>query len=122
MPFDYSRTDRVSAQIKRNLSQIIRGKLKDPRVNMISILDVEISKDMNYAKVYFDTLDVEGVKECLEGLQRASGFLRRELGLTLTLRATPSLKFFYDDTERKANALSALIDKAVASDNTPSKD
>ena len=121
MPFDYSRTDRVSAQVKRNLAQIIRDKLKDPRVNMISILDVEVSKDMNYAKVYFDTLDVESVKECLEGLQRASGFLRRELGHSLKLRATPSLKFFYDDTESKANALSALIDKAVASD-TPSKD
>lgn len=116
MPFDYSRTDRVNEQIKRNLAQIIREKLKDPRVNMISILDAEVSKDFKYAKIYFDTLDENNIEECLMGLKRASGFLRRELARTLTLRATPELTFFHDDTEKKANALSALIDKAVASD------
>jgi ribosome-binding factor A len=121
MPFDYSRTDRINEQVKRNLAQIIREKLKDPRVNMISILDAEVSKDLKYAKIYFDTLHEDTIDDCLEGLKRASGFLRRELGRTLTLRSTPELKFFYDDTEKKANALSALIDKAVASDN-PSPD
>ena len=121
MPFDYSRTDRINEQVKRNLAQIIREKLKDPRVSMISILDAEVSKDLKYAKIYFDTLHEDTIDDCLEGLKRASGFLRRELGRTLTLRSTPELTFFHDDTEQKANALSALIDKAVASDN-PSPD
>jgi ribosome-binding factor A len=67
-------------------------------------------------------MDAESSKESQEGLNRASGFLRRELGRAVKLRATPALKFIYDDTELKANTLSHLIDKAVASDKGSSDD
>lgn len=116
MPFDYSRTDRISEQIKRELAQIIRDKINDPRVGMLSILDAQVTKDLKVAKIYFDTI-VEGqAKDSEIGLNSAAGFLRRELAKNLSLRTTPELKFFYDDTEIKANALSHLIDKAVGSD------
>jgi len=116
MPNDFSRTDRIAEQIKRELATLIRNHVKDPRVGMVAILDVNVTKDLAQAKVYFDTLDAESHKDCEIGLNRAAGFLRRELGRTIQLRATPSLKFIYDDTELKANQLSHIIDKAVASD------
>ncbi len=116
MPFDYSRTDRIAEQIKRELAQLIRDRVKDPRVGMVSLLDVQVTKDLKLAKVYFDTFQAEHAKESEAGLNRAAGFLRRELARSLSLRTTPELKFFYDDTEVKANALSNLIDEAVKRD------
>jgi ribosome-binding factor A len=121
MPFDYSRTDRVAELIKRDIALLIRDKIKDPRVGMVSIMDVEVTKDFRYAKVYFDTLQTELAQETQEGLNRASGFLRRELARGIKLRAIPSLTFIYDDTEARANELSSLIDRAVASDRAGNK-
>ncbi len=120
MPYDYSRTDRIGEQIKRELSMLIRNEIKDPRVSMVSILDVEITKDLSKAKVYFDALNQDEHEACEKGLNSAAGFLRRELGHTIKLRNTPSLTFIYDDTEQKANDLSVLIDKAVSSDKKSS--
>ena len=116
MPYDYSRTDRIGEQIRRELALLIRNEIKDPRVGMVSILDVKVTKDLNQAKVYFDTLQQDKHKECQQALNHAAGFLRRELGRTIQLRNTPALLFIYDDTEQKANDLSVLIDKAISSD------
>ncbi|MCK5903297.1 MAG: 30S ribosome-binding factor RbfA [Cocleimonas sp.] len=116
MPYDYSRTDRIGEQIKRELALLIRNEIKDPRVGMVSILDVEVTKDLNQAKVYFDTLQQDNHETCEQGLNRASGFLRRALSRSIELRNTPALIFIYDDTEQKANDLSVIIDQAVASD------
>lgn len=116
MPADYSRTERIAEQIKRELAQLIRDKIKDPRVGMLSIQSVEVSRDLKIAKVYFDSFDESQAKESEQGLNRAAGFLRRELAHNLSLRSTPQLSFIYDDTEVKANALSALINDAVESD------
>jgi len=120
MPNDFSRTDRIAEQIKRELATLIRNHVKDPRIGMVAILNVTVTKDLAHAKVYFDTMDAESSKESEQGLNRAAGFLRRELGRAVKLRATPALKFIYDDTELKANNLSHLIDKAVASDKDSS--
>jgi ribosome-binding factor A len=121
MPADYSRTDRIAEQIKRELALLIRNHVKDPRVGMVGILNVKVTKDLAQAKVYFDMLQEDSSAECEKALNSAAGFLRRELGRSVKLRATPSLKFIYDDTELKANKLSHLIDKAVASDKTSDK-
>jgi len=116
MPYDYSRTDRIGEQIKRELAMLIRNEIKDPRVSMVSILDVVVTKDLSQAKVYFDALNQDEHEACEQGLNSASGFLRRELGRAIKLRNTPSLKFIYDDTEQRANDLSYVIDQAVKSD------
>lgn len=113
---DYSRTERIAEQVRRELAQVIRDKIKDPRVGMLSIQSVEVSRDLKIAKVYFDSFDEAQAKESEEGLNRAAGFLRRELARNLSLRSTPQLTFIYDDTELKANSLSALINDAVDSD------
>jgi ribosome-binding factor A len=111
----YSRSDRVSEQLQRDLAQLVR-ELKDPRLGMVTLLDVSVSKDLAHAKVWFDVLDLEQAKQAEEILNHAAGFLRHELGRGLKLRITPELKFFYDDTQRRGNELSAIIDQAVAAD------
>ena len=115
-PQGFARADRVGEQIRRDLAILIRDRVKDPRVGMITLLDVEVSKDFAHAKIWFDALQADQGLEAQEALNHAAGFLRRELGHLLKLRMTPALHFFYDDTQTKGNALSALIAKAVASD------
>jgi ribosome-binding factor A len=112
----FARSERVAEQLRRDLAVLIREQVKDPRVGMVTLLDVSVSKDLAYAKVWFDVLDAEQGKVAEETLNHAAGFLRRELGRGLKLRITPALKFFYDDTQIRGNKLSALIDKAVADD------
>lgn len=116
MQTTFSRSERVAAQLKRELAMLIRNEIKDPRVGMISILDVNLSKDLEHAKVWFDALDAEHGKDIEEALNHAAGFLRREVGRAMKLRAVPTLRFFYDDTQAKGNELSRLIEQAVASD------
>lgn len=111
----YARSDRVSEQLQRDLAQLVR-ELKDPRLGMVTLLEVVVSKDLAHAKVWFDVLDLEQAKQAEEILNHAAGFLRHELGRGLKLRVTPELKFFYDDTQRRGNELSAIIDQVVAAD------
>lgn len=116
----FSRKDRVAEQIRRELAELIRTELKDPRVGMISITDVEVTADYAHAKVFFSTLaGSEHVAEVLVGLQKASGFLRRELGKRISIHMTPQLHFVFDQSLERGADLSQLIQKAVAiSDST----
>ena len=120
----FSRKDRVSEQIRRELADLIRTELKDPRVGMISITDVEVTADYAHAKIYFSTLaGREHLTEVMEGLQKASGFLRRELGKRISIHMTPQLHFVFDQSLERGAELSKLIQTAVAiseiSDPTP---
>lgn len=117
----FSRKDRVSEQIRRELAELIRTELKDPRVGMISLTDVEVTADYAHAKVFFSTLaGSEGVPEVLVGLQKASGFLRRELGKRISIHTTPQLHFVFDQSLERGADLDKLIAQASAiSDHTP---
>ena len=111
----FSRKDRVSEQIRRELAELIRTELKDPRVGMISITDVEVTADYAHAKVFFSTLaGSEHVAGVLTGLQKASGFLRRELGKRISIHMTPQLHFVFDQSLERGADLSKLIQQAVA--------
>ena len=111
----FSRKDRVAEQIRRELAELIRSELKDPRVGMISITDVEVTADYAHAKVFFSTLaGSEHVAEVMTGLQKASGFLRRELGKRISIHMTPQLHFVFDQSLERGADLSQLIQKAVA--------
>lgn len=117
MPKEFSRTKRVAAQVQRELAQLIQFELKDPRVGLVTVSAVELSRDLSYAKVYVTVFSVDNnVEETLEGLNKAAGFLRRELGKRLSIRVTPELKFLYDASVEKGANLSALIDKAISGD------
>jgi ribosome-binding factor A len=122
MPKDYSRSSRVVEQIKREIAELIRLEVKDPRVGFITITDVEITADYAHAKVFFSSLKgQDGVEEIQEGLRRASSFLRRELGRRVRIHTTPELHFVYDNSTEEGTRLSALIDKAMA-DTSPEDD
>ena len=111
------RQRRVADQIRRELSEIIRLELKDPRVAMLTLTDVEVSSDLAYAKVYFTLLGDDEARIGTEaGLKRAAGFLRSQLGQRIKIYVTPELHFIYDDSVERGVRLSQLIDKAVASD------
>lgn len=117
MPKDYPRSRRIAEQIQRELSDIIRLELKDPRVGMITITDVEVTSDHEHAKVFFTQLgnlaadaDHAPVKYALE---HAAGFLRSELAHRMRLRIVPQLHFEYDESIERGVRLSKLIDEAV---------
>jgi ribosome-binding factor A len=112
---NYSRRDRISEQIRRELAELIHGELKDPRVGMISLTGVEVSPDYSHAKVFFSCLSgCERAGEALIGLQKAAGFLRRELGKRMTTRGTPQLRFVFDRSLERGANLSKLIEEAVS--------
>ncbi|MDR1274863.1 MAG: 30S ribosome-binding factor RbfA [Candidatus Accumulibacter sp.] len=117
----FSRRERVAEQIRRDLSDLIRQELKDPRVGMISLTSVEVSADYAHAKIFFSTLDTsERVPEILAGLEKASGFLRRELGKRISTHLTPQLHFIFDASIERGAELSELIRQAISlSDAAP---
>jgi len=116
MPKDFSRTSRIAEQIRRDLSELIRLELKDPRVNLVTLTDVEVTADYAHAKVFFTTLaGPEHLEEITAGLKRASGFLRRELGRRIKIHHLPELHFVYDPSVERGTRLSQLIDEAVKS-------
>lgn len=95
-----NRIGRINEEIQRELSEQLR-RLKDPRVSatgMVSIIRVDTTGDLRYARIYISALDKSQEKEVLKGLKSASGFLRRELGKALQLRYTPELLFLPDDS------------------------
>ena len=116
----FQRSDRVAEQVRRDLADLIRSELKDPRVGMISLTAVELTPDYAHAKIYFSTLDGDHLEEIERGLKRAAGFLRRELGRRIHIHTLPELHFVYDSSIEHGISLSRLIDQANAlSDQTP---
>ena len=96
---NYSRTDRISEEVKRELSAFIRD-LKDPRLPaMVSVVNVRVTKDLKFAKAYISIMgDEKTVKDGMEALKSAGGFIRREIGHRLNLRNTPEFTFVADDS------------------------
>ena len=107
---------RVADQIQRDLAEIIAYELKDPRVGMITITEVQLTPDYAHAKVFFTTLadDPEVIKNTLHGLSKAAGFIRLQLGKRLTIHTLPELHFVHDHSTARGAALSKLIDEANA--------
>jgi ribosome-binding factor A len=117
MPKEYSRSQRVVEQIHRELAEMIRLEVKDPRVGFITLTEVEITPDYAHAKVYFTSMTgADAVPEILQGLRRASGFLRRELGRRIRIHTIPELHFHYDRSVEEGTRLSRLIDDVVRED------
>ena len=113
------RLRRVADQIQRELSDLLRSELKDPRVGLITLTGVEVSPDLAYAKVFFTTLaDAESLTTIEAGLERAAGFLRAQLGKRLKLRVTPQIRFMHDASVERGVRLSQLIDAAVTGKKT----
>lgn len=105
-----NRIGRINEEIQHTMAQLIRS-VKDPRVHgLISITAVETTPDLKFAKVYVSVLDKNDVNEVLKGLKSAAGYLRRELGAALSLRATPELQFVRDDSIDKGAHILEIIE------------
>ncbi len=132
------RVQRVADQIQRELAMLIQTEVNDPRVGMVSVTSVKVSRDLAYADVYVTvlgsvdgaaalapgvTLDQAGELDKLEiqasvkALNSAAGFLRTLLSKRLSLRITPKLKFHFDESVAQGQYLSSLIDRAIAEDD-----
>jgi ribosome-binding factor A len=115
MPSDFPRSRRVAEQIRQELADILWRELKDPRVKGVTINSVEVTSDLEHAKVWFTVMT--GDREAVaKGLQSSVGFLRRELAHRMRLRIVPSLTFQYDESVERGAHLSQLIDQAVEED------
>ena len=108
------RPQKVADLIQRELSEILRRELRDPRVGMVTLTSVDLSPDFSHAKVLYTCLDPAHVEEAGRGLQRAAGFLRSQLARRLKLYATPELRFEYDDSIERGDRLHRLIDSVRA--------
>jgi ribosome-binding factor A len=109
-----ARSARIADQIQRSLAEVIRLELRDPRVGLVTLTGVELSRDQSHAKVFFTVMGAESANaDALEGLQRAAGFLRSELAHRLTTRKVPELHFAFDESVERGVRLSRLIDEAV---------
>jgi ribosome-binding factor A len=111
------RTQRIESEIQRVLSALVAREVKDPRVGNVTITQVSVAADMGSAKVFFTPFASSNPSEQVrQGLTRAAGFLRGEIGRRLGLRHRPRLEFVVDDSVAEAAHLTSLIDRAVAGD------
>lgn len=116
---EFKRTDRVADQLQQELAVLIQREIKDPRLGMVTVSGVTVSRDLGYADVYVTLLgddDAERIKENLAVLKRAAGFLRSQIARRIKLRHVPELRFHYDESVTRGHKLSSLIDQAVEAD------
>ena len=119
MPREFTRAERVSDAIQQEVSVFICDSIRDPRVGMASVTDVKVSRDLSYAKVHVTFVgekSEEEIEEAIKALNGASGYLRKLLASSIKMRKTPQLIFLFDESGRKGQHLSALIDYAVSSE------
>ena len=110
------RSQRVADQIQKDVAELIAMEVKDPRVGMVTLTEVQLTPDYAHAKIFFTTLidDPAEVKKTLDGLRKAAGFLRAQLGRRLHIHTLPELHFVHDTVPSRGAALSKLIDEANA--------
>ncbi|EKE79926.1 30S ribosome-binding factor RbfA [Idiomarina xiamenensis] len=118
MAREFSRTARVGQQLQRDIAVILQREVKDPRVSMVTVSDVEVSRDLAYAKVFVTFLqdDGEQVKAGLKVLNEAAGFIRSLLGKRLRARVVPQLRFVHDPSLNEGIRMARLVDQARARD------
>ena len=110
----YARQDRVKEQIMREMAELVRKGLKDPRTGFITINDVEITRDYSHATIYYTVLDDRTREITADALEHAKGYLRSELSKRLSVFRTPELHFEYDESVERGMSLSHLIEQVAA--------
>lgn len=119
MAKEYARTQRVADFLQRELAALIQHEVRDPRVGMVSITGVDVSRDMGHAKVYYTSMSANSTdesKECNEALNKAAGFLRSQLSRESSMRMVPQLRFYFDSSVGRGRDMEDLIRKAADSD------
>jgi len=107
------RPQKVADLIQRELADLLRREVRDPRVGMVTLTAVDVSPDLSHAKVFYTILDKQKQDETTHALQRAAGFLRSQLAHRMQMYTTPELRFAYDESVERGDHLSRLIDSVV---------
>ncbi|MDM5213342.1 30S ribosome-binding factor RbfA [Peribacillus sp. RS7] len=117
------RSNRVGEQMKKELSEIIGRKIKDPRIGFVTVTDVAVTGDLQQATVYISVLgDQEQREKTLQGLAKAKGFMRSEIGQRIRLRKTPELFFEFDESVDYGNRIESLISQINSEEKPAEKD
>lgn len=105
-----SRIDKVQEELRHHVSQIIQKELNDPRIGFVTIMHIEVSPDLRYAKVFFSVLNKEAsLANTIKGLGKAAGFIRKRIGESMRIRYTPKLRFIYDDSGEQQRRIEDII-------------
>lgn len=119
MAKEYSRTQRVADYLQRELAALIQHEVRDPRVGMVSITGVNVSRDLGHARIYVTVLGcdtAEDAGDSLEALNKAAGFLRSQLSRDSSMRSVPQLRFYFDSSVGQGRHLEDLIRRAADAD------
>ena len=119
MAKEYARTQRVADYLQRELGALIQHQVRDPRVGMVSITGVDVSRDLGYAKVYYTVMSSDSgddSSESNEALNKAAGFLRSQLSRDSNMRTVPQLRFIFDTSVGRGRELEDLIRRAADAD------
>jgi len=107
------RPQKVADLIQREIADLLRHEVRDPRVGMVTLTSVDVAPDLSHAKVFFTLLKSEQKDETTRALQRAAGFLRSQLSHRMSMYSTPELRFVYDESVERGDRLSRLIDSVT---------
>jgi len=116
MPKEYSRSQRMAEQVRRELAELVRDEIRDPRITWVSFNAVKVSRDISNAVVYITVLNDEDRKPVLDVLNNAAGFLRHQLSSRIRSRIVPHLRFVYDESIERGTSMESLIAKARSAD------
>ncbi len=119
MAKEYARTQRVADYLQRELASLIQREVRDPRLGMVSVTGVDVSRDLAHARVYYTVLGSDNSDEASEStevLNRAAGFLRSELSRDSAMRSVPQLKFHFDNSVGRGRDMEDLIRRATDAD------
>jgi ribosome-binding factor A len=119
MPKEYARTQRVADYLQRELAALIQHEVRDPRVGMVSVTGVDVSRDLGHARVYYTVMGIESSEdaaESTEALNKAAGFLRSHLSRDSNMRSVPQLRFYFDSSVGRGRDLEDLIQRAASAD------
>jgi ribosome-binding factor A len=105
----FSRTERVAGTVHREIARLLREEYKDPRVGMVTVLDVTVTKDLSHAQVFISVLDENQAKATVALLNKTAGFFRSQLAKILKFRIAPQVQFVYDDAHLRGNRINDIL-------------
>ena len=125
MSREFKRSDRVAQELKKEVAVILQREVKDPRIGMVTVSDVEVSRDLAYAKIFVTFLfynDQEAINQCMKGLEKASPYIRSLVGKAMRLRIVPELRFIYDESLVEGMRMSNLVSNVIREDEAKHKE
>ncbi len=112
----FARSDRIADQMQRELADIIRTELKDPRVGWVTLTAVEVTRDYSHAKVFYTVMNSTDLDTTQRALEHAGGFLRSEVSRRIKLFTVPQLHFIYDQSIERGMHMTQLINRVAEAD------